>query len=72
MLGHRPVNDQIPSVRLQTMTHSITIIQVYLSTAEAEEDIINSFYIDLQNKVYRAHKIDILIVVGNFNSKIES
>ncbi|KAK7809189.1 hypothetical protein U0070_025598, partial [Myodes glareolus] len=53
MLGHRP-----------TMTHSVTIIQVYLPTAEAEEDVINSFYTDLQNKVSREHKNDILIAMG--------
>ena len=57
MLGNRPVNDQIISARFQTMTQPVTIIQVYAPTAEAEENVINSFYTDLQNKVSRAHKM---------------
>ena len=35
-----------------------------MPTAEAEEDVINSFYTDLQNKVSREHKNDILIAMG--------
>ena len=45
------------------MAHPVTIIQVYVPTVEAEEDVINSFYTDLQNEVSRAHMNDILIIV---------
>ena len=34
----RTVNDQIISARFETMTHPVTIIQVYTPSAEAEED----------------------------------
>ena len=71
-LGHRPVNDQILSARFQTMTHPITIIQVYVPKVEAEEDSINSFYTDLQSKVSRAHRNDILIIMGDFIARVGS
>ena len=50
MLGYRPVNNQIISARSQTMTHSVTIIQAYAPTAEAEENVINSFYTDYRTR----------------------
>ena len=54
------------------MTHPVTITQVCTPTAEAEEDVINSFYTDLQNEVSRAHKNDILIVIGDFSARVRS
>ena len=53
---YRPVNEQIISARFQTMTYPVNAIQLYTSTAETEEDIINSFYTDLQNEVSLVHK----------------
>ena len=64
MLRYRPANDQTISARFHIKTHLIIIKQVFTSTVEAEEDVINSFYTDLQNKVSREHKNDILIAMG--------
>ena len=52
------------------MTHPVPIIQVYGPTVGAEEDVINSFYTDLQNEISRAHKNDILLVMGGFNARV--
>lgn len=41
-----------------------------MPTVEAKEDVINSFYIDLQKEFNRAHKKDILIVIGDFNTRV--
>ena len=38
----------------------------------AEGDAINSLYTDLQNKVSRVHKNDILILTGDFNARVRS
>ena len=54
------------------MTYAVTAIQVYTPTADAEEDVINCFYTDLQNKVSREHKNDIIIIMGDFNAKVGS
>ena len=72
MFRYRLVNDQIISARFQTMTHPVTIIQVYAPTAEAEEDANNGFNTDLQNEVSRAHKNDILIVMHDFKARVAS
>ena len=52
------------------MIHLATIIQVLAPTAEAEEDVINSFYTDLQNKVSRVLKNGVLIIMGDFNTGV--
>ena len=54
------------------MTYPVTAIQVYTPTADSEEDVINCFYTDLQNKVSREHKNDMLIIMGDFNAKVGS
>ena len=41
-----------------------------MPTAESKEDIINSFYTDLQNEVSRAHKNNILIVMADLNARV--
>ena len=38
---------------------------------EAEEDVINSFYTDLQNKVSRVYENDIVIVIGDLDARVE-
>ena len=38
----------------------------------AEEDAINSFYIDLQSEVSRVCKNDILMAMGDFNARVGS
>ena len=70
MLRYKPVNNQIISGRLQTMTHPVTIMLVYAPTAEAEEDVIELFYTYLQNDVSRGHMNDILIIVDDFNARV--
>ena len=70
MFRYRPVNDQIISARFQTMAHPVTIIQVYMATAEPEEDVINSCYTDLQNEVSRVQKHDILMIMGDFTARV--
>lgn len=38
----------------------------------ADEDVINNFYTDLQNVVIKAQKDDILIVMDDFNVRMGS
>ena len=54
------------------MAQPVTIIQVYTPTVEAEENVINSLYTELQNEVSRAHQNDIRIAMSNFSAGVQS
>ena len=49
VLGCNLKNDRMISVRLQGKPFSITVIQVYAPTSNAEEAEVERFYEDLQN-----------------------
>ena len=60
------------SVHLQGKTFSITIIQVYAPTSNAEEDKVEWFYEDLQDLLELTPKKDILFIIGDWNAKVGS
>ena len=68
--GYNPVSDRIISARFQMMVGMATICQVYAPTAVSSEEAINEFYLDLQQELHRIPKIDLLIVMGDFNAKV--
>ena len=51
---------------------SITIIQVYTSTRNAEEEAVEQIYGDLQGLLKLTPQKDVLFIVGDWNSKVES
>ena len=58
------------SVRFQGKPFSITVIQVYAPTSNAEEAEVERFCEDLQDLLELTPK-EVLFVVGNCNAKIE-
>ena len=60
------------SVRLQGKPFSITIIQVYAPTGNAEEAEVEWFYEDLQDLLELTPKKDILFIIGDWNAKVGS
>ena len=60
------------SVHFQGKPFSITVIQVYASTSNAEEAEIEWFYEDLQDLLELTPKKDILFIIGDWNAKVES
>lgn len=70
VLGYKPVNDRILSIRLQGKVKNIKIIQVYAPTSTAEEEEIEAFYTNLQGEIDESKKSDITIVMGDFNAKV--
>lgn len=70
VLGYKPVNDRILSIRLQGKVKNIKIIQVYAPTSTADEEEIEAFYTNLQGEIDESKKSDITIVMGDFNAKV--
>ena len=51
---------------------SITIIQVYAPTSNAEEAEVEQFYEDLQDRLELTPKKDVLFIIGDWNAKVGS
>ena len=62
-------NDLCPFPR---QTFSITVIQVYAPTSNAEEAEVEEFYEDLQDLLELTPKKDVFFVIGDWNAKVGS
>ena len=58
------------SVRLQGKPFSITVIQVYAPTSNAEEAEVERLYEDLQDLVELTPKKHVLFIIGDWNEKV--
>ena len=57
------------SVRFQGKPFSITVIQVYAPTSNAEDAEVEWFYEDLQDLLELTPQKDILFIIGDWNIK---
>ena len=60
------------SVHFQGKPFSITVIQVYALTRNAEEAEVEWFYEDLQDLLELTPEKDVLFIIGDWNAKIRS
>ena len=72
VLGCNLKNDRMISVRFQGKPFSITVIQVYAPTRNAEEAEVERFYEDLQDLLELTPKKDVLFIIGDWNAKVGS
>src|SRR5574337_51964 len=72
VLGCRLKNDRMISVHFQGKPFSITVIQVYALTSNAEEAEVEWFYEDLQDLLEVTPKKDVLFIIGDWNAKVGS
>ena len=61
---------RLVSVCFQGKPFTITVIQVYAPTSNAEEAEIEWFYEDLQDFLKLAPKKDVLFIIGDWNAKV--
>ena len=72
VLGCNLKNNRMISVHFQGKPLSITVIQVYAPTSNAEEAEVEWFYKDLQDLLELTLKKDVLFIIGNWNEKVGS
>ena len=70
VMGCRPVNSQLITIRLRANPFNITIIQAYAPTTDYDDNNIEEFYEQLQEVIDQTPKKDILVVQGDWNAKI--
>ena len=57
-------------VRFQGKPFSITVIQVYALTSNAEEAEVEQLYEDIQDLLELTLKKDVLFIIGDWNAKV--
>ena len=72
VLGCNLKNDRMISVHFQGKPFNNTVIQVYAPTSNAEKAGVEQFYEDLQDLPELTHKKDVLIIIRDWNAKVES
>ena len=72
VLGCNLKNDRMISVRFQGKPFSITVIQIYAPTSNAEENEVELFNEDLQDLLELTPKKDVLFIIGDWNAKVGS
>ena len=60
------------SVHFQGKPFNITVTQVYALTSNAEEDVVEWFYEDLQHLLELTPQKDVLLIIGDWNAKVGS
>ena len=72
VLGCNLKNDRMISICFQGKPFSITVIQDYAPTSNAEEAEVEWFYEDLHDLLELTPKKDVLFIIGDWNAKVES
>ena len=72
VLGCNLKNNRMISVHFQGKPFSITVIQAYAPTSNAEEAEVERFYEDLQDFLELTPKRDVLFIIGDWNAKVGS
>ena len=70
VLGCNLKNDRMIAVRFQGKPFSVTVIQVYALTSNAEEAEVEQFYEDLQDLLELTPAKDVLFIIGDWNAKV--
>ena len=65
-------NDRMISVHFQDKPFSITVIQVYAPTNNAEESEVEQFYEDLRDLLELTAPKDVPFIMGDWNAKVGS
>ena len=65
-------NEQRSFCRFQGKSFSITVIQVYAPTSNAEEAEVERFYEDLQDLLELTPKKEVIFIIGDWNAKVGS
>ena len=70
VLGCNLKNDRMIFIHFQGKLFSLTVIQAYAPTSNAEEAEVQWFYEDLQDLLKLTPQKDVLFIIGDWNAKI--
>ncbi|XP_039278798.1 craniofacial development protein 2-like [Nilaparvata lugens] len=70
VIGFKPVNERISTLRLRSQFFNITLVCVYAPTEDADEEEKERFYEKLEEVVDEIAHHDVKILLGDLNAKI--
>ncbi|KAL0895144.1 hypothetical protein ABMA27_013595 [Loxostege sticticalis] len=70
VMGYEPVSDRIISIKLKSSPMNLNIVQVYAPTSTASDEAIEKFYSELEYTMAKVPSRELLIILGDLNSKI--
>ncbi len=70
LLEWEPVSERLIRVRLNSKFCKLTILQCYAPTKEAEEEVKEDWYEQLQMAVSKVPQHDVLLLTGDMNAKV--
>ena len=70
VMGCCPVSSRLNNICLRAAPFNITIVQVYASTSDYDDNEIEDFYDQLQNAIDQTSKKGILVVQEDWNAKV--
>ena len=70
LLDWNPVSDRIITARFNSKYTKTTCVQVYAPTNDAEPEVKDEFYEQLQAVIERAPSHDMLVMMGDWNAKV--
>jgi endonuclease/exonuclease/phosphatase family metal-dependent hydrolase len=70
LLSFKPLSDRMCKLRIRGKFRNITLISRYVPTEDSPDAIKDELYDPLGQEGEKAHKYDILILLGDFNAKI--
>ncbi|XP_035828272.1 craniofacial development protein 2-like [Aplysia californica] len=66
----RPISSQLITIRLRVVPFNITIIQAYAPMSDYNEQAVKGFYDQIQEVIDQTPKKDIIVVQGDWNTKV--
>ena len=69
LTGYQCVSERLLTARFDCGNNNMTVVVRYAPTDVSEDRVKENFYL-LFNDVLKSHKLDIRVVVGDFNSRV--
>ncbi|XP_071123040.1 craniofacial development protein 2-like [Mytilus edulis] len=72
LLKWEPISERLITTRFNSNYCKLSIIQCYALTNDAEDEIKDDFYEQLQTAISKVHQHDMLVIMGDLNAKVGS
>ena len=70
MLEWKPINNRLLKARFNSKFAKLTVIACYVPTEDAEEEINDELYDQLEEDIRTTPRHDVLMVVGDLNARV--
>ena len=69
-MGFKPINEIMCKLRIRGKFYNLTLISAYAPTEDAQDEVKEQFYEELNISLEQSPKHDAVIILGDFNAKV--